>query len=375
MVHVLFVDDDEANLVVWQAACADDFAVLTAQNAEAALELMRSHEVAVVLADQRMPKTTGVELLETIRREFPSTIRMLITAYSDLHAAIDAINRGEVRRYLRKPCEADELKAELADAVDLYDLSKRVAVLERRLLHTERVYALGLIAAGLAHELRNPMSWVKDNVQLARQDLTELSRKLMEPTADLRALRGSFTELDDELNDALVGIARVMDIVQGLELPTRETNDESVEITEVLRMVLRIVRGELRRTAQIEIDTRPVPRVSGTSTKLGQVVLNLLVNSLQALSHRPIEANLVTVRLYAAADEVCLEVLDNGPGIPPSDLPRIFDPFFTTKSAEGTGLGLAISRRIVEELGGAMDVENRPEGGALFRLRLPVAAG
>ena len=374
MVHVLFVDDDEANLVVWQAACSDDFSVLTAQNAEAALELMRSHEVAVVLADQRMPKTTGVELLETVRREFPSTIRMLITAYSDLHAAIDAINRGEVRRYLRKPCEADELKAELADALALYDLSRRVAVLERRLLQTERVYALGLIAAGLAHELRNPLSWVKDNVQLARQDLSDLSRKLMEPTADLRALRGRFTELDEELNDALLGIARIMDIIQGLELPTRETTDDSVEITEVLRMVLRIVRGELRRTAQIEIDTRPVPRVCGTSTKLGQVVLNLLVNSLQALSNRPIEANLITVRLYPARDEVCLEVLDNGPGISASDLPRIFDPFFTTKSAEGTGLGLAISRRIVEELGGAMDVENRPEGGALFRLRLRAAA-
>src|SRR5206468_5843155 len=107
--YVLFVDDDEDNLKVWEAACSEDFKVLTASSAEQALTLLRENEVGVILADQRMPGTTGVELLARVRTGFPETIRMLISAYSDLGTAMDAINRGNVRRYLRKPCDVQEL--------------------------------------------------------------------------------------------------------------------------------------------------------------------------------------------------------------------------------------------------------------------------
>src|SRR5574341_1104091 len=123
--HVLFVDDDESNLVVWEAGCADRFAVLTAGSAARALEMLRSREVGVVLADQRMPGTTGIELLERVRDEFPDVVRMLITAYSDLNAAIDAINRGHVWRYLGKPCALSQLRSELSGALEVYELRAR----------------------------------------------------------------------------------------------------------------------------------------------------------------------------------------------------------------------------------------------------------
>ena len=105
--HVLFVDDEEPNLVVFEAVCGDDFPVLTASSGAAGLELMREHEIGVVLTDQRMPGMTGIELLEKVETEYPETIRLLITAYSDLQAAEDAINRGHVRRYMRKPWEPE----------------------------------------------------------------------------------------------------------------------------------------------------------------------------------------------------------------------------------------------------------------------------
>src|SRR5262249_23043757 len=146
--HVLFVDDEDANLVVWQAACADEFRVLIAANAVDALELMSKHDVGVVLSDQRMPGTTGGELPQRLRVEFPAAVRILITAHSDLSAAVDAINRGNVRRYLRKPCSLSELTAEIRDALEHYELRVRVRSMERRQLVTERVYALGLVAAG-----------------------------------------------------------------------------------------------------------------------------------------------------------------------------------------------------------------------------------
>ena len=135
-VKVLFVDDEESNLLVYEAVCGDDFDVLTASSGTIALELMRIHEVAVVVSDQRMPQMSGVDLLERVRAEFPETVRVLITAYSDAHAAIDAINRGRVRRYLKKPWEPGELKAELSDGIERYLTQRRLEELERKLLAT-----------------------------------------------------------------------------------------------------------------------------------------------------------------------------------------------------------------------------------------------
>ena len=120
---ILFVDDDEGNLVVCEAHCSPEFEVLTAQSAEDALVLLSKEEVGVVVADQRMPGVSGVELLERVRDEYPDAVRILITAYSDLSSAIGAINRGQVRRYLRKPWQPEELIAVLRDAIDVYEMS------------------------------------------------------------------------------------------------------------------------------------------------------------------------------------------------------------------------------------------------------------
>src|SRR4051794_16779011 len=176
--RVLFVDDDEENLLVAEAVCGDDFSVLTARSGAEALSLMRSHEVGVIISDQRMPEMTGVELLEKVQAEFPDTVRLLVTAYSDISAAIDSINRGQVRRYLRKPWEPEELKAEISDALERYLTQRRVRELERRLIQTERVYALGIVAAGIGHELRNPISWISTNLQHSLSELEELGNAL-----------------------------------------------------------------------------------------------------------------------------------------------------------------------------------------------------
>src|SRR4051812_16739914 len=164
-VQILFVDDERLNLAVFAAMCGDDFPVLTAASAVEALELMRQHEVGVVLSDQRMPDTTGVQLLEQIRSEFPDTVRMLVTAYADLGATIEAINRGHVRRYIRKPWDPEELKTHLAEALALYKTQRETHALERRLLETERVYGLGVIASSLAAELREPAATAARKIQ------------------------------------------------------------------------------------------------------------------------------------------------------------------------------------------------------------------
>jgi signal transduction histidine kinase len=372
--HVLFVDDDESNLVVWEAACSDAHPVLVAGSAERALELLRSHEVAVVLADQRMPKVTGVELLEKVRVEFPDTIRILITAYTDLGAAIDAINRGHVRRYLRKPCALPELRAELADAVELYEVRARARAVERRLLATERVYALGLVASALGRELAKPAELIRESVSFARTEVRTITEKLATETADARLLKMRLMELEEWLSRALQGVERVVDLARGVELsPPSATPETVVDFASILRLALRIIRGELRRGADVELDLAAVPSVKGSHTKLGQVVLNLLVNALEAVSSMAPSESVISIRLRHDQRWVRLDVSDNGPCIPERELPHVFDPFRVSTSARGAGLGLAIAKALVEEMGGILDVGSLPSGGATFSVRLVAA--
>jgi two-component system, NtrC family, sensor kinase len=372
---VLFVDDDESNLLVCEAVCSDEFDVLTAPSGARALELMRAHEVAVIMTDQRMPNMSGVELLEQVRIEFPDAARVLVTAYSDAHAAIDAINRGRVRRYLKKPWEPSELKAEIMDGLERYSTQRRIKELERRLIQTERVYALGIVAAGIGHELRNPISWIATNLTHSLSEIGELSRAL--DSRDVGLAASKLEEIRAALQDANTGTERVIEIVSAIQLsmvrPASET--EPCDLEEVVRLALRLVEGDLRRSAHVELDVQSSAWVSGSRTQLSQIIVNLLVNAIHAVSKLPHDTAAVSVRVFADERLVCLEVADSGPGVPEQDRERIFDPFFTTKPGVGTGLGLAISRKIALDLGGFLEVGRDPRlGGARFRLSLPAHA-
>lgn len=371
---VLFVDDDEANLAVCEAVCADEFDVLVASGAEPALELMREHEVAVIISDQRMPEVTGVELLEMVRERYPNTVRLLITAYSNTPAAIDAINRGRVRRYLRKPWEPEELKAEVRQALEWYGTQRRLEQLERRLTQTERVYALGVIAAGIGHELKNPISWVSGNLEHSLMRFDRLRGLARAKDADSEAMLWEIDKIVDALNDAKVGTDRVCEIVQGIKMSMTQPSVEllPVDLDEVLRLALRLVAGDLRRHAELEVDVQCKARVLGSSSQLSQIVLNLLVNAMQAVSARSVSVKRVAARILPAEGNVRVEIADSGPGVSAEDSKRIFDPFFTTKPGVGSGLGLAISRKIAQELGGSLEVTRDPQlGGAAFCLTLP----
>jgi C4-dicarboxylate-specific signal transduction histidine kinase len=372
---VLFVDDDEDNLAVCEEVFSEDFEVLTASDGAAALALMRSHEVAVVVADQRMPVMTGIELLEQVEREFPDAARVLFTAYADSQAAIEAINRGRVRRYLEKPWKMSELKAEILDGIERYSSQRRIAQLERRLIHTERVYALGIVAAGIGHELNNPISWIATNLSHSLSELSELGRAI-EGKDNVRAA-AKLEEIRAALQDANTGTERVIEIVSAIQLSMVRPASESehVELEDVVRLALRLMEGELRRAAQVAIEIQGGGRVSGSRTQLSQIIVNLLVNAVHAVSMLPFDRAIILVRVTSDAQAVLLEVADSGPGVPDPDRERIFDPFFTTKPGVGTGLGLAISRKIALDLGGSLEVRRDPRlGGASFRLSLPVHA-
>jgi signal transduction histidine kinase len=181
-------------------------------------------------------------------------------------------------------------------------------------------------------------------------------------------------KVGDQISRAKQAVDQITEITSGIELSHRRRDEErTTDMKEVANLTLRCVRAELLKRAQIQVEIEPGPPVLGSPNKLGQVVMNLLINALQALPDRPRGQNLVSLRLRPAGDFVRLEVEDNGSGIPPDVLARIFDPFFTTKSHGGTGLGLAISKQIIEEVRGRISVESEVGRGTRFSVELPVA--
>jgi signal transduction histidine kinase len=358
---VLYADDDTTNLKVFAATLRPSFHVICAEGGQEALDVMRRQEVAVLVTDQRMPRMSGVELLEATAREHPDVVRILITAYADLDAAIGAINRGQVSRYIRKPWTPEELRAVIGEAAEVFRTRTQLRVLQTRLRETERVYAVGVVAASVAHDLRNPLMIAQAALEKARKML------LAQPTTgESRALAN--------IDKAAQAVGHISEIVAGMDLSQRRTQaNTTADLAEVVRLTLSFLQGALRRRGALQVYLEPVPKVVGSPTALGQAILNLLVNALEALPEDDDAAASVVVRLRREETSAVVEVEDTGAGMPPEVLERIFDPFYSTKTEGGTGLGLAISKRIVDEVGGTLEARSTMGKGTRFTVRVPLA--
>lgn len=371
--YVLFVDDDVSNLIVWEAACAERFPVLTASNADEALQQLRTHEVAVILSDLRMPGCNGIQLLEQVRREFPGAIRMLITAHSELGVAVDAINRGGVRRFLQKPCSIQDLRAEMTEAMDLYELRIHARSVERRLMLTERIYTLGLAAGGLDRPLDRSACLIRESMNRARQQVYAIVANVDPGVGRAGALRRELDALEEGLTAALLQVERVMELTAGDATQVNVSGGEArVDVAAVLHLALSIARSDVRTSTELELELSEVPLARGESRKLSQVILSLLVNASEAVSSLPREQRAITVRLNTESDRVCLDVIDSGPPLD-GEPSQVFDPLRPCGNSRRGGLGLAISKALVEEMGGELRVGSPDSRGTAFRVVLPAA--
>jgi signal transduction histidine kinase len=247
----------------------------------------------------------------------------------------------------------------------------------RQLQVAERLASLGTLAAGVAHEINNPLAFITSNLHWLRRRL--------ETSAD--AAGSSWEEVHGALADCLQGAERIRQIVQDLKThaSTRSDGGESLadldattDPNAAMEFALRVAGNDMRSRARLVRDLRPVPAVKGGPTQLGQVFLNLLLNAAQAIPAGAAEENEIRVRSHhdEGSDSVLFEVEDTGSGMTPHVLGRIFDPFYTTKPAgSGTGLGLFVCHGIVCALGAKITVESQVGRGSIFRVLLPVASG
>ncbi len=240
--------------------------------------------------------------------------------------------------------------------------------LQARLAQSDRMASVGMLAAGVAHEINNPLAYVLANLESLAADLPAVEARL--PPGEVPA------ELLLRAREALDGARRIREIVRDLKVFSRSGDDRLglVSINKVIEGVLRMTQNEVKYRAALVTDFGRLPPVRANEGRLAQVFLNLVLNAAQALREGDVERNSIRVRTWAEPGFVFVEISDTGPGIPEAVKGRIFEPFFTTKPAGvGAGLGLAISRGIVEEAGGRISVESRPGEGARFVVRLPAA--
>jgi two-component system, NtrC family, sensor kinase len=370
---VLYVDDEAINLRVFEANFKHRFRIVTCGSGAEALERVRGlGEVAVLVSDQRMPGMTGVELLEKARELLPDAQRMVITAYSDMQAVMDAVNRGQVSRYFVKPWVKEDLLAALEDALRVHGLQLRLREMQARLLQAERLATLGQVSAGIAHELMNPVSYLTQNVEAMRGELAVLSRYLT-PLLGERpdpAVAEALQEIPHILDDVETGSRHIRQVALGIRNQARGQDvEETSDMADVAGFVSKLARAEVRHRGQLMVRGLPC-RVHGGPVKLSQVLLNLIVNAAQALDEG-VRGGRIELGWEAAGEAVRVWVADNGRGIPVELQERVFEPLFTTKPVGvGTGLGLSICRELVTEMGGALTLMSEVGKGTTVALRL-----
>jgi signal transduction histidine kinase len=354
--HVLVVDDQAiVRDFLAEVLKAQGHRVSLADDGAKALEMIRKDAPHVLLTDLNMSGLDGHTLVRRVREGHPAVVPVVITGYGTVQHAVDLMREGAFD-VLTKPCPAAEIVSTVAKAMEHHEALQSNADLRERLRVNEKLAMIGKLAAGVAHELNNPLDAALRCVRMARD------RTAGDP------------EAREVLDLAYAGLLRMADIVKSLLTFSRhaaiEQKPEPIErLVEEAATGVTMALGDdaPRMVTEVEdgLKGTPVPR------GLHQVLTNLIRNGADATGR----TGHVEVRAARDAESLRIEVEDDGPGMAPAVLQRIFEPFYTTKPpGKGTGLGLPISARIVEKFGGAITVDCPPTGGTVVKVTLPLSA-
>lgn len=277
------------------------------------------------------------------------------------------------------------------ESAELKVLNEKLSMAQSQLLQSEKMAAIGQLAAGVAHEINNPIGFISSNLQTLQDyatrllKLTDFYEKIVSKTANetflalqrdiQQRLQFDFvrTDLPELLSESIDGIDRVAEIVKNLKAFSHVDNAQwqPANLVDGLENTLKIAANQLKYHVEIHRDyAADLPEVYCQPNQINQVLLNLLVNAAQAMDHK----GHLYLRAWQQDQSVCIEVRDSGPGIAPEHMSRLFEPFFTTKPVgSGTGLGLSLSYSIVKKHHGDILVQSKPGEGASFVVCLPIA--
>ena len=351
----LLVVDDNVSLAdnLSEILRDEGYAAKTATRCAEALRIAET-EFDVALVDLRLPDGNGAELAQQLTERWPDSEVILLTGFATVESAAAAVRAGACA-YLMKPCATPELLLTVEQALRKVRLHREKRELARRAQVAEKLAAVGTLTAGLSHEIRNPLNAAGLQLSVLERRISRLAPELIAPLMEpLSLVRDEIQRLDHTLEDFLQ-FARPQELVR-----------EPVSVDGMLARVADLLAGDAaQRDVRLERRLEPGVFVAGDENRLRQVLMNLVLNALDAAP----QGGRVELGTGYAPGGVAVWVEDDGPGIPAAIRERIFEPFFTTKPS-GSGLGLPIVHAIVTQHGGTITLAPSA-AGTRFELTLP----
>jgi signal transduction histidine kinase len=366
--RVLQIEDspDDAELIVHclreSGLAVDTRRVDSADGLSAALALQAWD---IVLCDYTLPSFDALAALAILRREHVDLPFIIVSGTMLEEAAVRAMKAGASDFF--KKDNLTRLPAAIEREMREAEIRREREKLREQLLLSDRLISIGTLAAGVAHEINNPLAYVVGNIEFAIERLSGASQGLTQAEC---------AELLASLQQAREGSERIRVTTRDLRVfcRTEDTAPAPVDVTRVMESAISMAWNELRHRAHVVRNFQPVPNVLANESRLGQVFLNLLINAAQAIEDGDPTRHEVRVSAMLVERGVQIEISDTGKGMGPEVLAQLFQPFFTTKPiGVGTGLGLSICRGIVEELRGEITVESQLRRGTTVRVVLPAS--
>ncbi|NLP33580.1 MAG: response regulator [Clostridiales bacterium] len=425
---ILVVDDNQMNLTIvrhYLEELPGITDIFICRNSKDVKAIVDENAIDILILDIIMPDISGLELLKQFREneKYDSMPIIMLTALDDTESYRHCFELGAFD-YITKPINGMEFKSRLKVAVEskiksnklqqlvavtqkqneeLKEINAKLTEAKFQLVQSEKMAAIGQLAAGLAHEINNPMSYVNSNYEFLRKYFLRLSdflhyidnrlrvpihqhkqEALCEAATEVIAKYDAYQfnlildELDNILSDSEDGIQRVTKIIKSLRVFTRSARDDeksSYDLLDLIHQVFLISKNEIKYVAYIEIDVPDDIILYCNGVQLAQVFVNILVNAAQAIkSQNRSDMGKIRVTARHTDNSIVIQFEDDGPGIPKENLSKIYEPFFTTKDiGKGTGLGLSISYDIiVNKHNGSIQVQSEYGHGCIFTIILPV---
>jgi len=353
-IRILYVDDEENNLNSFKAFFRKYYEVYIAKNAAEALRILESIPVEIILSDQRMPATTGVEFLEKTIPYCPNSIRILITGQSDIDVVIDAINRGQVFKYIQKPWDWEKISLIIENAAQIFQSGKELNLknIELQKLNNE----LNKFVYSVSHDLRSPLMSIMGVLELSKMEKNSFN-----PTY-LKIIEDCVLKLDSYLKNII-------------DYYVNSKSDELLQIINFQELIDDILKAQNKLDVAIfiETDVKQSGEFIGDLFRI-KVILNNLISNAIKFKNPDNDYHKIQIVINANQKSVYITISDNGIGILQEHLEHIFKMFFRTLSAnekQGSGIGLYIVKEALEKIGGNIEVASTAEAGTSFKIYIP----